>query len=516
MDGKLLRGESFSGHEPNCAYLNPGTKTKAWASVGHVTGFDFPDDARAVAVTDWDLDGDVDTWIANRSAPQVRFLRNDTPRTGDWISLKLQAKRGQNQAIGARVTVWLEGEATAPITREVRAGEGFLAQSSKRLHFGLGPKAKIKSIQVDWRQGVRETFPAVAVGKHYLIKENGQAEEVTLRQEPCKNLATTAYQTPSQAFPASVRLAYPVPLPRIEWQPLLTETGEKSNLAGPHALPTLFLLWPSDAEPTSLQEMWKGMAALAVKTPEVKVLALADGSLAESSALAKKSIPQLHPGALDRTALGRLEVLTKASFEMHEPMNPPRGCLITPQGQLLAYYRTPPTAEQVKEDLAIWKQGTEALLASHLPYLGTWYKLPLAFQPIEIATYLMETEGNALAAAEYLKANAPDFRRSIRYPAACRDVAKAGVDAIYFLKEAVQRGLSDAETTHALAKAYLAISPATDDSKASALLYSLQAADKSANKDPAILTTLAAAQLLAGKPADAKTTSEAVRLLSSP
>ena len=57
--GKLLAsGRSLSGRERNCCFLNLGGST--FADVSAVSGFDFPDDARGLAVVDWDADGDLD------------------------------------------------------------------------------------------------------------------------------------------------------------------------------------------------------------------------------------------------------------------------------------------------------------------------------------------------------------------------------------------------------------------------------------------------------------------------
>ena len=39
LDDRLKRGEPFSGHERNCLFLNTGTER--WATVSHVSGFDF-------------------------------------------------------------------------------------------------------------------------------------------------------------------------------------------------------------------------------------------------------------------------------------------------------------------------------------------------------------------------------------------------------------------------------------------------------------------------------------------
>ena len=68
---KLVRaGHSYSGHERNCCFLNlPGGR---FANVSQLSGFDFPEDGRAVAVCDWDGDGDQDFWVANRGAPRLR------------------------------------------------------------------------------------------------------------------------------------------------------------------------------------------------------------------------------------------------------------------------------------------------------------------------------------------------------------------------------------------------------------------------------------------------------------
>ncbi len=54
-----------------------------------VSGLDFPDDGRCVAVADWDQDGDLDLWLANRNAPRLRFMRNNAPTSNHYVSLRL-------------------------------------------------------------------------------------------------------------------------------------------------------------------------------------------------------------------------------------------------------------------------------------------------------------------------------------------------------------------------------------------------------------------------------------------
>jgi hypothetical protein len=114
--------------------VNLGNGTFATGSA--VTGFDLPDDARALSLCDWDGDGRMDVWMSARTAPRLRFLRNEGAGGGGWISLRLRGGGPVNRdAIGTRVEV---RNGTSTLAQTLRAGEGYLSQSEKMLHFGLG------------------------------------------------------------------------------------------------------------------------------------------------------------------------------------------------------------------------------------------------------------------------------------------------------------------------------------------------------------------------------------------
>ena len=97
LSALLTQGQSLSGLERNCLYLN--THKDKFANVSSVTGFDFPSDSRGLAAVDWDHDGDLDVWQSNRTSPRIRFLRNETiddarkeetERAGHWIAFRLE------------------------------------------------------------------------------------------------------------------------------------------------------------------------------------------------------------------------------------------------------------------------------------------------------------------------------------------------------------------------------------------------------------------------------------------
>ena len=119
---------SFSGREANCVFLNTGQLQ--FADISAASGFNYLDDARAVAPIDWDFDGDLDLWVTNRTAPRVRFLRNELISPHKQIAIRLQGNgtTTNRNAIGARLELYLAGAPKRPQCRErllplPRAGE---------------------------------------------------------------------------------------------------------------------------------------------------------------------------------------------------------------------------------------------------------------------------------------------------------------------------------------------------------------------------------------------------------
>ncbi|MFT5401993.1 MAG: hypothetical protein ACI9DF_000818, partial [Verrucomicrobiales bacterium] len=135
LNDQVSRGKSFSGYERNPLFLN--LAGKGFSEVAGLLGVDYEDDARAVAVVDWDRDGDLDLWVTNRTAPQVRLLRNNQGSPTSSIAIRLigNGTTTNRDAIGARLTLTQSAEQQI---RTTHAGDGFLAQSSAWTHFGLG------------------------------------------------------------------------------------------------------------------------------------------------------------------------------------------------------------------------------------------------------------------------------------------------------------------------------------------------------------------------------------------
>ena len=152
----LRRGHSFSGHERHCCFLNTGGGR--FANISAVSGFDLPDDGRSISLVDWDSDGDLDTWLVNRNGPQVRFLKNESSSGFHFVLVRLQGTKCNRDAIGARLEILLNDRAKTKLIRTLRAGDGYMAQSSKWIHVGLGNVSEIDRMLVHWPGGRKESF----------------------------------------------------------------------------------------------------------------------------------------------------------------------------------------------------------------------------------------------------------------------------------------------------------------------------------------------------------------------
>lgn len=366
----MKRGRSWSGRERNCAYLNLGTDKEGqltrFANVSVVSGIDFPEDGRALCLTDWDHDGDLDFWISNRTAPQLRFLRNDNPGGHHFVALKLTGKTGNRDAIGARVEVHLPGR-KVPLLKTVRAGDGYLAQSSKWLVFGLEKVSEDVRVVVRWPGGVTQVIEKLPVDAHYLLGEGGAAEPWQ-RSGQTPALASSAVELPASTSTARVPMVTLLRMPPLQYQSF---DGKETPLRAKDGGALLVNLWASWCAPCleELAEFKEHAAEFQAAGVEVIALAL-DGVGVDStdpaqaaSAAAKLKLPFATGRATEKilTVLERLHVrLTPMELELVVPMS----LLIDKEGRLAVLYKGAPGVEQIIADLSHSGKSRGARLAA--------------------------------------------------------------------------------------------------------------------------------------------------------
>ena len=205
---------SLSGNERNQLFLN--IDKDHFRSVSALSGANDPSDGRAMVRLDFDRDGYLDFAVANANNPLFMLFRNELgENVPDLKNHHMVAIRlvGGNQlaqpsdtlsnrdGIGARVWVTT---ATDKQVQEKHAGEGFAAQNSDLLHFGLGQSDSIQELTIRWPSGRTQTFHDLPADSLVTLFEEAS-------QSPAgKNLTTAPYQmAPTTPAVPGAKLAKP-------------------------------------------------------------------------------------------------------------------------------------------------------------------------------------------------------------------------------------------------------------------------------------------------------------------
>jgi len=220
-------GASWSGHERNCCYLN--LRDGTFVDISAVSGLDFLDDGRAMATVDWDHDGDLDVWLKNRTSPALRFMENLGSNVGapsnSYLALKLIGTTSNRDAIGTKVTVSYDGKKQ---TRCVTAGSGYLSQSSRWLHFGLGQAKHVDHVLVRWPNGNEQIVSVTQVNKRFVITQ-GDSKVVEQERQPIK-LAPPQSTNEQSITTSRMVLKVPLPLPPSLVFEAFSSTDQKKPL----------------------------------------------------------------------------------------------------------------------------------------------------------------------------------------------------------------------------------------------------------------------------------------------
>ena len=105
--------------------------------------------SRGSAVGDLDNDGRLDVVVNDLDgSPQV--LRNELPKTGNWLIVKLRGAGANTNAVGAVITA-RAGDVSH--LRLVQSGTSYISQDDMRVHVGLGTAEKADVVEVRWPDG---------------------------------------------------------------------------------------------------------------------------------------------------------------------------------------------------------------------------------------------------------------------------------------------------------------------------------------------------------------------------
>ncbi|MCA9217844.1 MAG: ASPIC/UnbV domain-containing protein [Planctomycetales bacterium] len=379
---KLVRsGTSWSGRERNCVYLNVGgdesKSLSRFANISSVSGFDFSDDARAIAITDWDLDGDLDIWVRNRTAPRVRLLRNDCSNPAHSVVVRLRGTLCHADAIGA--VAQFKTSTARPVTQSVHAGDAFISQSSSWLHFGT-EKDAIGEIEVLWPGGKKERFAGIQSGKRYeLVQGTGKTAELADPQDAPKLADATQQPLPSTAVARIVlqaRLSFP---PLVSASPNSELGEEKGTIRIDPAKATLLTVWTSTC-PNCLSELNSYVeSADRIKSHGLQIIGINIDNL-QGGGTSSVDLQSFEPNLCHQTteeSLTALTYLQQALFDKYPPFVVPWSFLLDSEGNIGLMYRGTVKLEDVFNDMSLLTASSADLRNLASPFAGSWFTKPV-------------------------------------------------------------------------------------------------------------------------------------------
>src|SRR6267154_1074713 len=89
-------------------------------------------------------------------------------RRRDYVELRLTGTHSNRDAIGAVVRLWV---GKTVMVRQVNPAGGYLSQSSRVVHFGLGDHTEVDRIEIRWPRGIVQRLDHPEINTLLQIRE---------------------------------------------------------------------------------------------------------------------------------------------------------------------------------------------------------------------------------------------------------------------------------------------------------------------------------------------------------
>ncbi len=145
--------------------LGKGQFEKTSESLG--PDFMRPIAGRGLATADYDNDGDIDI-VTNNRGDYPSLLRNDGGNANHWLTVQLIGTKSNRDGIGASLKLTSQGFVQV---EQAKGGMSYMSASDPRIHFGLGKRTKIDSLEITWPSGRVDRLTNVSVDQIIAVKE---------------------------------------------------------------------------------------------------------------------------------------------------------------------------------------------------------------------------------------------------------------------------------------------------------------------------------------------------------
>jgi hypothetical protein len=163
----------------NILYENDGTLK--FKDVTSYSDLNQPSFSNGAAYSDLDNDGDLDLIINNIDQEAFLFKNNSIENNnGNFLKIKLNGVLSENFA---KVTISYDGNYKTKESKRVR---GYLSSVDEDIHFGLGKKNSVDSVEVIWSSGKSEVKYLKNINQTIVFNENDAKDTRKLYNEKAK------------------------------------------------------------------------------------------------------------------------------------------------------------------------------------------------------------------------------------------------------------------------------------------------------------------------------------------
>jgi hypothetical protein len=167
LDNVSLYHSEISYKEPLLMYRNLGKGQ--FEKVSEALGPDFmrPIVGRGLATADYDNDGDIDI-VTNNRGDYPSLLRNDGGNGNHWLTIQLIGTKSNRDGTGASLKLSSQGFVQI---EQAKGGGSYMSASDPRIHFGLGNRTKVDSLEITWPSGQVDRLTSLLPDKIIAVKE---------------------------------------------------------------------------------------------------------------------------------------------------------------------------------------------------------------------------------------------------------------------------------------------------------------------------------------------------------
>ncbi|MEM6342252.1 MAG: FG-GAP-like repeat-containing protein [Bacteroidota bacterium] len=132
------------------------------------------ENSSAIAVADFDNDGDLDMFVANNNNSANTLYINDKGNCNSWKCFSLEGTVSNRSAIGAKVHVKanIYGQDVWQMREIMSQTGGISAQNTLKAYFGLGDASQIDSVMIEWPSGYRQYMGSLATNSCLDVQED--------------------------------------------------------------------------------------------------------------------------------------------------------------------------------------------------------------------------------------------------------------------------------------------------------------------------------------------------------